>query len=121
MAALQIQMTTSQIEALASGRGSLDVVFGEGDETVSVDPTGQVDQYVKRCIGTFAQLEAHVRAGGRILLVYPDGAAREMGVDGTRDGVELPATDAGAPPAPGPQAPLGVRMARRPKPGRYRI
>jgi hypothetical protein len=55
------------------------------------DRSRELDDFVRRCIGTFRRLEAHEAAGGVLYLGYPDGSLRQMTVDGaTSTGEEIP-------------------------------
>jgi hypothetical protein len=59
-------------------------------EDTMVDPTGQLDGFVLRCMGTVIELEDHQNAGGRILLEFEDGTLRELTINTSRDGVRAP-------------------------------
>jgi len=58
-------------------------------EETMVDPTGQLDGFVLRCMGTVIELEDHQNAGGRILLEFEDGTLRELTINTSRDGVPV--------------------------------
>jgi hypothetical protein len=65
-------------------------VAAPDDEDTFFDPSGRLDQFVLRCIGTVTELEHHQDEGGHILLEYDDGSLRELQIDTRQDGQRLP-------------------------------
>ena len=70
------------------GFNPLSPVASPQDE-IYVDPSRSADLFVHRCIGTATELEDHQQHGGGVLLAYPDGSMRAIGIDLARDGMSL--------------------------------
>ena len=65
------------------------VVEGLAAEPSCIDQAGRIDAFVRRCIGTVVELEAHRAQGGAIFMQHRDGSVRELVVDATQDGVKV--------------------------------
>lgn len=84
----QYEQLTSREEAPPETLPYFD--FNDPAGPVYLDPTGDLDRVILRSLGTAMALEAHQLRGGSVLLGYPDGSLRELRVDLSRDGVDVP-------------------------------
>jgi len=99
MPSLIIRLRSDHLEELQENWGTAvapprrsagDAIAATDEEDAFYDPSGRLDQFVLRCIGTVSELERHQSEGGHILLEYNDGSLRELQIDTRQDGQKLP-------------------------------